>query len=68
MKRNIVLSFLFTMVFIYGVAVGAKKIFPYHQIKYIKKSIFGNPMVGSCHKATISDILLDNNESQLINY
>lgn len=69
MKRNILIIFLFGVVFTYGVAVGAKKIFPYQQIKYIKTSFFGNSgRVGSCHRPSISTILEDTNKSQIIKY
>ena len=67
MKKNIFIILLLAVVFMYGVVVGAKEIFPYQQIKYMKKLILGTP-VGSCQKASISDILLDDNESQLIRY
>ena len=67
MKKNIPIILLLGIVFIYGVAVGAKRIFPYNQIKYVKKSLFGAP-VGSCQKASISNILLDDNKSRIIPY
>ena len=67
MKRNILIVLLLAIVFMYGVTVGAKKIFPYTQIVYVKKLLFGTPG-GSCQKASISDILLDDNESRIIPY
>ncbi len=67
MKKNILIVLLLGIVFMYGVAVGAKKIFPYNQLKYIKISLFGAP-VYPCQKASISDILSDDNESQIIRY
>ena len=39
MKQNILIILLLTVVFMYGVVVGTKEIFPYQQIKYIKKLI-----------------------------
>ena len=67
MKKNILIILLFGMVFMYGVVVGAKRIFPYNQIKYVKISLFGVP-VASCQKASISNILLDDNKSRNIPY
>ena len=67
MKKNILIILLFGIVFMYGVAVGVKRIFPYNQIKYVKKSLFGVP-VGSCQNASISNVLLDDNKSRSISY
>ena len=68
MKKNILIILLLAVVFMYGVVVGDKGIFPYQQIKYIKKLILGqtdrtNNVEEYCERGDWpSLIILDDND------
>lgn len=71
MKIKIISVFILGMVFIYGIFVGAKKIFPYEQLRYVKNYFIDNSNYDErspyyFHKKSQFELLSENNKYEII--